>query len=86
MRWKTRVARGDFLRNACCQRPCLDIHKYINAADRQIRTRHGAAHAKTVARRVFRAQPASRCCTKSGHPPVDALHSTENTQDKAAHF
>jgi hypothetical protein len=25
-------------------------------------------------------------CTKSGHPPVDALHSIENKSDKGRHF
>jgi hypothetical protein len=25
-------------------------------------------------------------CTKSGHPPVDHLHSIENKIDKVAHF
>jgi len=25
-------------------------------------------------------------CTKSGHPPVDGLHSIENKADKGAHF
>jgi hypothetical protein len=25
-------------------------------------------------------------CTKSGHPPVDELHSSENKPDKAAFF
>ena len=30
--------------------------------------------------------PATRSCTKSGHPPVDAVHSTENKRDKTAYF
>jgi hypothetical protein len=29
----------------------------------------------------------ARCtCTKSGHPPVDSLHSIENKSDKVAQF
>jgi hypothetical protein len=28
----------------------------------------------------------SSTCTKSGHPPVDALHSIENKSDKVAQF
>jgi hypothetical protein len=29
---------------------------------------------------------ASCACTKSGHPPVDGLHPTENKPDKGTHF
>src|SRR5580704_437891 len=41
---------------------------------------------KTLSPSVFRAQSATTCCTKCCHPPVDALHSTENEPDTGTHF
>jgi hypothetical protein len=36
--------------------------------------------------RLPSARNCSSTCTKSGHPPVDALHSIENKSDKVAQF
>jgi hypothetical protein len=41
---------------------------------------------KTSAPPALLGENASYACTKSGHPPVDGLHSIENKSDKAAHF
>jgi hypothetical protein len=42
--------------------------------------------AKTRAPPALLREDASSACTKSGHAPVDGLHSIENKSDRGTHF
>jgi len=45
-----------------------------------------ARHREEPRPACFVAEMATANCTKSGHPPVDGVHSIENKSDKGAHF
>ena len=70
----------------CPVRRLPDFHRLGMPA--RIRGRHlaRAPHRENPHPACFLREMAWSNCTKSGHPPVDGVHSIENKSDRGAHF